>query len=38
MQPVIPYRVMKRKPKLRLPRLFDKLKYRERNVIERPFG
>ncbi len=38
MQPVIPYRVMKRKPKPGLARLFDKPKYRERNVIERLFG
>ena len=38
MQPIIPYRVMKRKPKPGLPRLFDKPKYRERNVIERLFG
>ncbi|MCO7568336.1 IS5 family transposase, partial [Pseudomonas sp. S 311-6] len=38
MQPVIPYRIMKRKPKPGLPRLFDKPKYRERNVIERLFG
>lgn len=38
MQPVIPYRSMKRKPKPGLPRLFDKSKYRERNVIERLFG
>lgn len=38
MQPVIPYRIMKRKPKPGLPRLFDKPKYRERNIIERLFG
>ncbi len=38
MQPVIPYRAMKRKPKPGLPRLFDKPKYRERNFIERLFG
>lgn len=38
MQPVIPLRIMKRKPKLGLPRLFDKPKYRERNVIERVVG
>jgi len=29
---------MKRKPKLGLPRLFDKPKYRQRNIIERMFG
>lgn len=29
---------MKRKPKPSLPRLFDKPKYRERDVIERLFG
>ncbi len=38
MQPVIPLRTMKRKPKLGLPRLFDKPKYRQRNIIERMFG
>lgn len=38
MQPVIPYGVMKRKPKPGLPRLLDKPKYRERNVIERLFS
>ncbi len=35
MQPVIPLRAMKRKPKPGLPRLFDRSKYRQRNVIER---
>lgn len=38
MQPVIPLRSMKRKPKPGLPRLFDRAKYRQRNVIERMFG
>nr|WP_086937282.1 IS5 family transposase [Pseudomonas putida] len=38
MQPVIPLRAMKRKPKPGLPRLFDRPKYRQRNVIERMFG
>ncbi|WP_457362064.1 IS5 family transposase [Pseudomonas sp. TE3610] len=38
MQPVIPLRSMKRKPKPGLPRLFDRPKYRQRNVIERMFG
>lgn len=38
MQPVIPMRSMKRKPKPGLPRLFDRPKYRQRNVIERMFG
>jgi len=37
-QPVIPIRSMKRKPKPALPRLFDRPKYRQRNVIERMFG
>jgi transposase len=37
MQPVIPLRSMKRKPRLGLPRLFDRLKYRQRNIIERMF-
>ena len=36
-QPVIPLRSMKRKPKLGLPRLFDRPKYRQRNI-ERMFG
>jgi transposase len=35
MQPVIPLRSMKRKPKPGLPRLFDRPKYRQRNIIER---
>ena len=34
MQPVIPQRTMKRKPKPGLPRLFDRPKYRQRNIIE----
>ena len=38
MQPVIPLRTMKRKPKPGLPRLFDRPKYRQRNIIERMFG
>ena len=38
MQPVIPQRTMKRKPKPGLPRLFDLPKYRQRNIIERMFG
>lgn len=38
MQPVIPLRAMKRKPKPGLHRLFDLPKYRQRNVIERMFG
>lgn len=38
MQPVIPLRTMKRKPKPGLPRLFDKPKYRQRNIIERMFS
>lgn len=38
MQPVIPLRQMHRKPRPGLPRLFDKLLYRKRNVIERLFG
>lgn len=37
-QPVIPLRSMKRKPRPGLPRLFDRPKYRQRNVIERMFG
>lgn len=37
MQPVIPYRAMRRKPKPGLPRLLVKPEYRERNVIERLF-
>ncbi len=31
-------RSMKRKPKPGLPRLFDRPKYRQRNIIERMFG
>ncbi len=38
MQPVIPLRSMKRNPKPGLPRLFDRPKYRQRNIIERMFG
>ena len=38
MQPVIPLRLMKRKPKPGLPRLFDRPKYRQRKIIERMFG
>ncbi|WP_122259119.1 IS5 family transposase [Pseudomonas syringae] len=38
MQPVIPMRSMKRKAKPGLPRLFDRPKYRQRNIIERMFG
>lgn len=38
MQSVIPQRAMKRKPKPGLPRLFDRPKYRQRNIIERMFG
>lgn len=38
MQPVIPLRSMKRKPKPGLPLLFDRPKYRQRNIIERMFG
>lgn len=38
MQPVIPLRIMKRKPEPGLPRLFDKPRYAQRNIIERRFG
>lgn len=38
MQPVIPMRSMKRNPKTGLPRLFDRPKDRQRNIIERMFG
>ncbi|WP_371920337.1 IS5 family transposase [Pseudomonas sp. URIL14HWK12:I3] len=38
MQPVIPLRTMKRKPRPGLPRLFDRPKYAQRNIIERMFG
>ncbi|WP_244654073.1 transposase [Pseudomonas syringae] len=38
MQPVIRLRDMKRKPKPGLARLFDRPKYRQRNIIERMFG
>ncbi len=37
-QPVIPQRTMKRKPKPGLPRLFDRPKYQQRNIIKRVFG
>ena len=37
-QPVIPLRRMKRKPKPGLPILFDRPKHRQRNIIERMFG
>lgn len=37
-QPVIPLRSIKRKPKPGLPKLFDQPKYRQRNIIERMFG
>lgn len=35
---MIAQRTMKRKPKPGLPRLFDRPKYRQRNIIERMFG
>lgn len=38
MQPVIPLRSMTREPKPGLARLFDRPKYRQRNIIERMFG
>jgi transposase len=38
MQPVTPQRSMKCKRKPGLPRLFDRPKYRQRNIIERMFG
>jgi transposase len=38
MQPVIPLRIMKRKPKPDLPRLFDRPVYSQRNIIKRMFG
>jgi transposase len=38
MQPVIPLRTMKHKTKPGLSRLFDRPKYRQRNIIERMFG
>jgi transposase len=38
MQPVIPLRTMKRKPRPGLPRLFGHPKYWQRNIIERMFG
>lgn len=38
MQPVIPLRAMPRKPRPGLLRLFDRPKYRQRNIIDRMFG
>jgi transposase len=38
MQPVIPLRSIKCKPKPGLARLFDRPKYRQRTIIERMFG
>lgn len=38
MRPVIAQRTMHRKPRPGLPRLFDRPKYQQRNVIERLFG
>lgn len=38
MRPVIQLRTMKRKTKRGLPRLFDRTKYQQRNIIERMFG
>lgn len=38
MQHVIPLRSMNRKPKPGLPRLFDRRKYRHRNIIEGMFS
>lgn len=38
MQPMIPLRPLKRKPKPGLPRQFDRPKYWLRNIIERMFG
>lgn len=38
MQPVIPMRSMKRRPKHGLARLFDQPKYRQHHIIERIFG
>lgn len=35
---LIPLQTMKRKPELGLPRLFDRPKYRQRNIIERLVG
>ncbi|TWC10528.1 DDE family transposase [Pseudomonas sp. SJZ101] len=37
MQPAIPQRTMKRNPKPGLPLLFDRPKYRQRNIIEQIF-
>jgi len=37
-QPEIPQRTMKRKPKPRLPGLFDRPRFRQRNIIEPMFG
>lgn len=38
MQPIIPWRTMMCKPKPGLPLLFDRPKYRQRNIIERMSG
>jgi len=38
MRPVIPLYNMKLKPRPRLPRLFDRPKHRQSNIIERMFG
>ncbi|GAC1038817.1 hypothetical protein thsps117_35750 [Pseudomonas sp. No.117] len=38
MQQVIPLRPMPRKPRPGVPRLFNRPKYRQRNIIERMFG
>lgn len=38
MQPLMPLRSMKRKPKPGLPRLLDRPKYRQRNIIERMYS
>ena len=38
MKPIIARRKMKRKPRPGAPRGFDKVRYRERNIIERCFG
>ncbi len=38
MQPVIPQRTMKRNPNPGLSRLFDRPKFRQRNIIKRMFG
>nr|WP_288466947.1 transposase [uncultured Pseudomonas sp.] len=38
MQPIIPLRKVHSKPRSDLPRLFDRAKYKKRNVIERLFS